>query len=1105
MVYIDHRHSIRSSGYLTIYLIITFALDIVKCRSYFLRGELDAVGGLAATSAILRLILLILAEHSKKHLLFDQSLREASGSEATSGTLARSFFLFLNPIFLTGFTGQLQNADLETLGLDFSSEVLHEKIDNQWESDVIASSKRRLFWVCFYAFRWDLLAIFIPRLVSIGASFSQPFLIELVIETAELDAKQEGDKVSHDKRVAMSFSTALVYVILAVMKASSLHLANRLAVKVRGALIAKFMAKTHKLSEREAKKMVVLAHVSSDIEDIAKRLTNFIDIPMVAVEVVVGMVSLSRFAGYVCFFVLFLVLGANFFSFLLSKKNGPAFASWKKRIEIRLAKTSDVIRQLPAIKMLGLGPTMRDHLHRLEIEEMEVSKIYRVYMGISYIIQTIVDVGAPVVITAGAFFWNGVGHRLVAARVFPTLAVVRLFQVPTIKSLSAYSNVAAMLSSFDRLQSFMDLPQREDSRVTLDPSALSAPSGSSGSGAMSTQAQAQTPDEIIQFVDASFGPVDMEEPLLLKKVNLSLSRGSFSAVRGSTGSGKSTFLESILGKTKNVAGKVQSDKTNVAYCGTNAWLWNASIRSNIVGHLEFDDGRYQQAIQACQLEEDIARLPGGHDYVVGPNGCKLSGGQRQRVALARAAFAQYNVTIIDDGLSSLDHKTATSVLFALCGAGGVLRRTNSTILISTILPEVVGIVDHLITVNNDGHVVMEDPRDNPALSLIIANDLGSARPCISEDIEGQEVASTRGLRVPDASQIADAEEAYEKQRGSWRLYLVYIDSIGRLKCLGLVLLVSLTAGSEFLPDIYLRFRTEKDLESGTWFYWYGCMHLIPVGIFTTTYWLLFGVCAVKAAVVLHEQMLNVTMRATLGFLTSTTTGNLLDRFSQDTNILNWGLPLFLFKTIYQFSSLIVSVAIILSTAPFMYFLLPVLVVAIYLIQDFYLRTSRQIRHISLEETAPLYTYFCETIEGILHIQAFGWCSKNMANGYRLLQNSQQPYYLTQCLQQWLGFIISLSTAAIAIVLVYVVVWAEKSASSPAVGLSFLSILSFQHTLFWCLEAWTGSETSLACLSRLERFKKETPQEKVPEEPEDLPADWAPDGNIDFTSVSARYT
>ncbi|KAJ6781974.1 hypothetical protein PWT90_01260 [Aphanocladium album] len=1096
MIYVGHKYSTRSSGLLAVYLLFTFAVDIVKCRSYFLRGELDALGGLAAATAPLRLVLLILEERSKRNLLLDESLREISGSEATSGYFTRSFFLFLNPMFVSGFNSELRNADLEKLGLDFSSRLLHAKLENQWDDESISSSKRRLFWACFYAFKWDLVLIFIPRLINIAVTFAQPFLIETVTETAELDAKNEGDKVSSGKRGGIQFSTVLIFVTLAVSKAAAAHLANGFATKIRGALIAKLMDKTHKLSEREAKKSAVLTHMSSDIEDVAKGLTNFIDIPMVILEVAAGVFFLSRFIGSSCFFVLLPVLGTNFISFLLSKKSGPAMARWNKRIEIRIAKTTEVLRQLPAIKMLGLGPTMREQIQRLRVEEMDMSRPYRFYMGLLNMTQQIADLGTPVVVVAGAFFWRGFDHKMSSTRVFPTLAVVSLIQGPTLKALLAYTDVTAMLACFERIQNFMLLPEREDSRVTWDPS---APAGSYepvpthyGSLVMKPQVQAQSPYGIIQFANASIAPAEMEAPLLTE-INLSLLRGSVSALVAPTGSGKSTFLKGILGETKNAAGYVYTDQVSIAYCDANIWLRDTSIRDNVVGCLDYDAERYREAIRACQLEEDIGRLPGGDGYLVGPNGFNLSGGQRQRVSLARAVFAQCDITIIDDGLSSLDRRTATTILFALCGRDGLLRRTDSTVLISTYLPEVVDVVDHLITISEDGNVAMEGAHENPSRSLMIAEQLSSERSGVSEDIEDKEQASIRRLWILDPARAAEEEEAYQRQKGSWRLYLVYIDSIGRLKCFALVLLALLLAVGEYLPEIYIRVWTEKDPESGTWFAGYALLAAAACALITLLYWLLFNVFAVQAAVRLHEQMLDVTMRATLGFLTSTKTGNILNRFSQDNNLFAKVLPSFLFRTVYMFFSSVVLIAIILSSASFMTSTFPAILAAIYFIQGFYLRTSRQMRHIDIEEKAPLYTFFCETADGMLYIRAFGWRIKNIEIGYRLLDDSQRPFYLMLCIQQWLGLVLGLLTAIIALILVTVVVWAPKSTSGSAVGLSFLSVLNFQRILIMLLEAWTGSETSVAALARLEQYKKNTPQEGLPQEPEDVPEDWAPEG------------
>ncbi|KAJ3490883.1 hypothetical protein NLG97_g5700 [Lecanicillium saksenae] len=1102
MLYIGHRYSIRSSGVLALYLSFTFGLDIILCRSYFIRAGLDALGGLAVATAVLRLLLLILEERSKVDFFLDKNLQKFAGSEAAVGFFTRSFYIYLNPMFMRGFANELRKADLVKLPPSFSSKLLHEKLHNQWENTKHSSSKNRLFWACFLAFKWDLMLIAVPQLVNIGVLYSQPFLIQRITEVAQLDSMQQGYSVSSGQRGGLQFATLLVYVTLALSKAVTANLTNVLATKMRGSVIAELMDKTHKLHEQDAKASAVLTHMSTDIDNIVKGLPGFIYIPMAILEVAVGVYLLSRYIGSSCFFVLLPVLGTNLFSIWLGMKTGPALAAWNARVQIRIAKTAEVLGQLPGIKMLGLGPIMRDQIQRLRVEEMEVSKPYRHYMALLYATQQFADICTAPIVVGGAFFWRGFDHQVSSTRVFPTLTVVDLIQRPTIQALSAYSNITSMLACFQRVQSFMLLPECHDSRATEAPSALSEPASSNQSSPQ-IQGESKSLDKVILFSNASIGPVELEEPLLTG-IDFSLLRGSISGVLAPTGSGKSTLLKSLLGETKNKTGSVYTSQVNIAYCGADVWLRDASIRDNIVGCLEHDPVRYRQAIEACQLEDDIQRLPGGDDYVVGPNGFNLSGGQKQRLSLARSVFAQCEITIIDDGFSSLDRKTATSILSSLCGPEGLLRKRNSTVLICTYLPEVVDMIDHLITITEDGRVVVEDPRANRDHSLLIAASLDSEKQNAVQNFDEERRVLRNQLLAVKPAEGVSAEELYRRQRGSWRLYLVYIDSVGRGKAFLLAIISLLLAVSEFLPTIYLRIWTEVAPRSGIWYVGFIALSFLACALVFLVTFVLYMVFAMKGAVELHGQMLDVIMRSTIGYLTSTKTGNILNRFSQDCDLLGRVLPGMSFRAFYMVCSTVVMVGVILSSATFMTISLPAIALAVYFIQRFYLRTSRQMRHLDLEEKSPLYTFFVDTAAGMLYLRSFGWRLKNMATGYRLLDNSQQPYYLMLYIQQWLSFNLGLLTALVAFLMVTIALWTHSGVNGSSVGLSFLSIINFQRILMQLLEAWTGAETSVAAMVRLEQLKNDTPQEYLPGKPGQVPEDWVPQGDLDFSKVSSRY-
>jgi ABC-type multidrug transport system fused ATPase/permease subunit len=87
--------------------------------------------------------------------------------------------------------------------------------------------------------------------------------------------------------------------------------------------------------------------------------------------------------------------------------------------------------------------------------------------------------------------------------------------------------------------------------------------------------------------------------------------------------------------------------------------------------------------RSCDLEQDIATFPNGHDTVIGSKGITLSTGQKQRVAIARAVYARKNFVIFDDVFSGLDVNTQNNVFTRLLGTDGLLRRWNVTVLIAT--------------------------------------------------------------------------------------------------------------------------------------------------------------------------------------------------------------------------------------------------------------------------------------------------------------------------------------------------------------------------------------------------------------------------------------
>lgn len=120
--------------------------------------------------------------------------------------------------------------------------------------------------------------------------------------------------------------------------------------------------------------------------------------------------------------------------------------------------------------------------------------------------------------------------------------------------------------------------------------------------------------------------------------------------------------------------------------------------------------------------------------------------------------------------------------------------------------------------------------------------------------------------------------------------------------------------------------------------------------------------------------------------------------------------------------------------------IPILLAVLYHLQRVYLRTSRQLRLLDLESRSPVYSHFLETMEGLATIRAFGWEDKFRDINLERLDDSQKPYYLMFCIQRWLGLVLNLIVAAVAVIIVSLALSLKGTTTVGLLGVSLNSVL-----------------------------------------------------------------
>jgi ATP-binding cassette subfamily B protein len=183
----------------------------------------------------------------------------------------------------------------------------------------------------------------------------------------------------------------------------------------------------------------------------------------------------------------------------------------------------------------------------------------------------------------------------------------------------------------------------------------------------------------IKEMSFRYGP---KTPCVLKRVNLTIMKGSRVGFIGQTGCGKSTLLDIVMGLLSPTEGVLEIDgqaltettqrawQAHIAHVPQYIYLADTTIGENIAFGLpknEIDFERVQEAARKAQIDDLIQTWPQKYETRIGERGVRLSGGQRQRIGIARALYKQADVIILDEATSALDSETENSVMRSIDG------------------------------------------------------------------------------------------------------------------------------------------------------------------------------------------------------------------------------------------------------------------------------------------------------------------------------------------------------------------------------------------------------------------------------------------------------
>ncbi|KAL3590087.1 hypothetical protein FPOAC2_12269 [Fusarium poae] len=1120
----EHAKSPRPSSLLNVFFAVSLFLDVALLRTLWLVPINVAIQAVFTAAFILKAMLVVVEGWSKAPYLVSGS--GFHSPEVTAGLYARAVFAWVMPLLLTGFRKLLRPMDLLELDEEMGSAQLTGRFWSHWNrhNQKVPARKHRLILCCITTLQWPIVAVIVPRLALLAFTVCQPLILNRLL--VFLGDVSQPINIGHGLIAAYG----LVYTGIALSQALYWHRNARSVTLLRGVLVSAVFSKATELSTTDTDDSAAVTLMSSDVDVIVRAVREIHEFWANIIQLAIATWLLSTHIGYAASGPIVISLVALTATVLVSPLARKYQIGWLEETQKRVGVTSAMIGHIKSIKSSGLAQNLSDAILGLRADEIRASRPFRVVSSVTSAIAQIPLMMSPV---AAFALFQGVASSssktLDATRVFSALSLIVLLAQPLFFMFEVILDMSAALGAFERIQKFLVQESRLDFRKVRSSSDVGV-SQQGGTSSIELQMLRNSMDPSIGDPDTGgltmeVSHIDIswsEERPLLHDLTFNVGHGQLVFLLGPVAVGKSTLLRAILGEVPLKAGTIrlhdESRGGGVAWCEQSPWLLNQTIRENVIGYSRFDSVLYQKVIKACDLEKDLGQLPRGDDTVIGSKGLALSGGQKQRVALARAVYSQPRVALLDDVFSGLDHQTSQTVFENLFGKHGLFRQWKTTVILATQSSNFLISADHIICLSKEGSISEQGSfqtlkKSNGYVESLLDDKAKDDKAKHSNsEVSGMEVEEDSidetGQPEHETPQQQEEPNDVRRQRGDSTVYRYYFSSTGVPFMVTLLGLEIIWAFLGSFPTIWLKFWTDDNEKgsdrAGYYLGIYAALQIIGVVWFAILIWFVIVLVAAKSGITLHKRLLSTVIRAPLSLFTTTDLGSITTRFSQDIGMVDNHLPLGLVVTLASFFGAIAKAGLLAASTPYIAATFPLLGAVYFYLQRAYLRTSRQLRLLDLEEKAPLYTQFLETLSGLATIRAFGWRSAVIEANHTLVDRSQRPFYLLMIVQRWLVLVLDLTTTALALLLVGLAVRLRGEVDVGLTGVSLVQLISLSETVNMLIQFWTSIETSIGAVARIKQFAEDTGEENLIGETQEPPSQWPDKGAIQISNLTASY-
>eukprot|EP00249_Psilotum_nudum_P023194 c28783_g1_i1 orf=631-5508(+) len=1023
--------------------------------------------------------------------------------ERHANILSRITFSWMTPLMELGYKRPIVEGDIWQLDAWDHTEHLYANFHKYWEEERMKENP----WLLRALHRSLGARFWLGGLYKIGNDASQfvgPTFLNLLLQSM-----QRGDPGWIGYFYAVSIFIGVTGGVLC--EAQYFQNVMRVGFRIRATLVAAVFRKTLRLSQEGRRgyasgKITNLMTTDAEaLQQICQQLHGLWSAPVRILVAVYLLYYQLKWASVIGAAVLLLLFPAQT---LIISTMQKLTREGLQRTDKRIGLMNEILSAMDIVKCYAWENSFKSKVQVIRTDELSWFKKAQLLASVnSFLLNTI-----PVLVTVIAFgVYSLAGGDLTPAKAFTALSLFSVLRFPLFMFPNLITQVVNANVSLKRLQDLL----LADERV-LEPNPpieVGCPAVSIKEGTFSWDPKACRPT--------------------LSNINLEIPVGSLVAIVGGTGQGKTSIVSAILGELPPIGDTEVVLRGRVAYVPQVSWIFNATVRENVLFGSSYDPVRYVKAIHVSALDRDLDLLPGGDLTEIGERGVNISGGQKQRVSIARAVYADADVYLFDDPLSALDAHVARQV-FELCVHEELRNKTR--VLVTNQL-HFLSQVDKIVLVH-EGMIKeqgnYEELMSSGPLFKELMENAGKLEDAADEnESDGNKKGSeffntTSNGEVPKEDMSQPAEDGVKKQRDaksvlikqeeretgivSWSVLQRYKNALGGFWVVAILFLCYIMVETfRVSSSTWLSIWTDSSEKShGSLFYngIYAFLSFCQVLVtLCNSFWLILS--SLRAAQSLHDGMLCAILRAPMSFFNSNPLGRIINRFAKDTSDIDRNVAVYtnmFLSSVFQLLSTFALIGIV-NTAS-LWAIMPLLI-AFYAAYLYYQSTSREVKRLDSITRSPVYAQFAEALNGLATIRAYQAYDRMAKVNGCAMDNNVRFTLVNMSSNRWLGIRLEcLGGLMIWLTATFAVLANQRSKNQASVasqmGLLLSYALNITSLMTTTLRLASIAENGFNSVERVGAYSDLTPEAPLIIENNRPPPGWPSKGAVEFKNVVMRY-